>query len=161
MKRFHSGLFGFAVILCTALMLTAFAKNSEAEPRKVIIVNVEKQILYAVTDYKIVYEFDVVTGRGGKETTTGGFTIFKKIEDYTSKTYNAPMPYTMFFTEDGKAIHGTKWATVRSYLHAYLTESVGSMGCVGQTEEHAKTLFEWAPVGTKVAIIDEEEERDN
>lgn len=149
------------MIFCASLMFTAFVKNVKAEPRKVIIVNVERQLLYAVADYKIVYEFDVVTGRGGKETTTGGFKIFKKIKDYTSKKYKAPMPYSMFFTKDGKAIHGTKWATVRSYLHAYLTESVGSMGCVGLTEENAKTLFNWAPVGTTVAVIDEEAERDN
>jgi lipoprotein-anchoring transpeptidase ErfK/SrfK len=35
------------------------------------------------------------------------------------------------------------------------------MGCVGLTEEKAKILFDWAPVGTTVAIIDEEAERDN
>jgi len=71
-------------------------------------------------------------------------------------TYDVEMPYTMFFTEDGKAIHGTKWATVRSYLHAYITESVGSQGCVGLSEEDAKALFEWAPLGTRVDIVEEE-----
>ena len=55
------------------------------------------------------------------------------------------MPYSMFFSKDGKAIHGTSWATLRSYLHAYLTESVGSMGCVGLTEDDAKELYEWTP----------------
>ncbi len=43
-------------------------------------------------------------------------------------TYDAEMPYTMFFTEDSKAIHGTKRATVRSYMHAYFTQPVGSQG---------------------------------
>ena len=109
-------------------MLTAFVEDSDAGPKKAILVNVHDQVLYAVDDFKIVYEFDVITGRPGKETTAGKFTVFKKIEDYTSKKYKAPMPYTMFFSKDGKAVHGTKWATLRSYLHAYLTESVGSMG---------------------------------
>jgi lipoprotein-anchoring transpeptidase ErfK/SrfK len=136
-------------------MLTAFAKDSEAGPRKVILVNVEQQVLYALDDFKIVYEFDVVTGRPGKETTTGKFTVTRKIEDYTSKKYKVPMPYTMFFSKDGKAIHGTKWATLRSYVHAYITESVGSMGCVGLTEDDARALFEWTPVGTPIAILDE------
>jgi lipoprotein-anchoring transpeptidase ErfK/SrfK len=66
------------------------------------------------------------------------------------------MPYTMFFTKDGKAIHGTQMATLRSYLHKYLTESVGSEGCVGLTDDNAKALFDWAPVGTPVIVISEE-----
>ena len=69
------------------------------------------------------------------------------------------MPYTMFFTDDGKAIHGTQMATLRSYLHAYLAESVGSEGCVGLTDDNALALFEWAPVGTPVVVIAEEKEK--
>ena len=34
-------------------------------------------------------------------------------------------------------------------------ESVGSLVCVGLTEEDARTLFEWTPVGTTNAILDE------
>jgi lipoprotein-anchoring transpeptidase ErfK/SrfK len=67
------------------------------------------------------------------------------------------MPYTMFFTKDGKAIHGTSWATLRSYVHTYVTESVGSQGCVGLTDEDAARLFQWAPVGTAVVVLTEEE----
>ena len=115
-------------------MLTAFVEDSEAGPKKAILVNVHDQVLYAVDDFKMVYEFDVITGRPGKESSAGKFAVFKKIEDNTSKKYKAEMPYTMFFSKDGKAVHGTKWATLRSYLHAYVTESVGSMGCVGLPE---------------------------
>ena len=156
MRRLSTGMI-FQIMIFSSLILglTVFAENSHAEPRKVIIVNVEQQVLYAVDDYKIIYEFDVVTGRPEKETTSGKFKITKKIKDYTSKKYKAPMPYTMFFSEDGKAIHGTKWATLRSFLHVSVTESVGSMGCVGLTEDNAKTLFDWAPVGTTIAILDE------
>ena len=156
MKRFHTDVrLGAIIIVCLGLILTAFVEDSNAGPRKVILVNVEQQVLYAVDDYKIIYEFDVITGQPGKETTTGKFKVTRKIKDYTSKKYKAEMPYTMFFSKDGKAIHGTKWATLRSYLHAYVTESVGSMGCVGLTEDDARMLFEWAPVGTTIAILDE------
>ena len=65
------------------------------------------------------------------------------------------MPYSMFFSKDGKAIHGTQWVTVRSYLHAYVTESVGSHGCVGLSREDAKILFDWAPVGTPIEVVEE------
>jgi len=155
MRRYRIGVFsGVFIAVCLGLMFTAFVKDSIAGS-KAILVNVDQQVLYAVDNYKIIYEFDVITGQPGKETTAGKFSIFKKIEDYTSKKYKAPMPYTMFFSKDGKAVHGTKWATLRSYLHAYVTESVGSMGCVGLTEDDARTLFEWAPIGTAIVILDE------
>ena len=155
MRRYRIGVFsGGFIAVCLGLMFTAFVKDSIAGS-KAILVNVDQQVLYAVDNYKIIYEFDVITGQPGKETTAGKFSIFKKIEDYTSKKYKAPMPYTMFFSKDGKAVHGTKWATLRSYLHAYVTESVGSMGCVGLTEDNARSLFEWAPIGTAIVILDE------
>ncbi len=125
---------------------------------KVIYVVTEDQKLFAWEGNDLVFEFDVVTGRPGKETHPGVFNVFRKHEDYTSKTYGAEMPYTMFFTEDGKAIHGTGWATLRSYVHAYLTEHVGSMGCVGLTTDNAEKIFAWAPVGTRVVVVEEETE---
>ena len=162
MRRFQILMqFGVIMIVSLGLMLTAFVEDSDAGPKKAILVNVHDQVLYAVDDFKIVYEYDVITGRPGKETTAGKFTVFKKIEDYTSKKYKVEMPYTMFFSKDGKAVHGTKWATLRSYLHAYITESVGSMGCVGLTEDDARTLFDWTPVGTPVVILDEATEDRN
>ena len=63
------------------------------------------------------------------------------------------MPYAMFFSTDGKAIHGTQMSVLRSYLHAYLNESVGSKGCIGLTDDNAKALFDWAPVGTPIIIL--------
>jgi lipoprotein-anchoring transpeptidase ErfK/SrfK len=121
---------------------------------KKILVNVEQQKLYAVQANKLFYEFDVVTGKPGKETTVGQYRVFRKVKDYTSKTYGSPMPYSMFFSKDGKAIHATSWAILRSYLHTYLTESVGSMGCVGLTEEDAEVLYKWTPKGTLIVILE-------
>jgi lipoprotein-anchoring transpeptidase ErfK/SrfK len=145
-----------AIALAIVVGCLAVPLNALAEAPKIIYVVTDDQKLYAWEGNKRVFEFDVVTGRPGKETEPGVFSIFRKHEDYTSKTYNVPMPYTMFFTQDGKAIHATTWATLRSYIHAYLTESVGSMGCVGLTPEDAKAMFEWAPMKTRVVILEEE-----
>jgi lipoprotein-anchoring transpeptidase ErfK/SrfK len=159
MKCFRTG---FSLLLtvsvCFGPSFPVFAESKNTASLKFIIVDVDSQKMAAMDDYKAVYIFDVVTGRPGKETITGKYKIFKKYEDYTSKKYDVPMPYSMFFSEDGKAIHGTEWATVRSFLHSYITESVGSQGCVGLAEEDAKTLFAWAPVGTPVVILDMAEE---
>ena len=156
MSRFNPR---FALLTVMILSLTAlFIPVTHAGGDKAILVYIDQQKLFAFEDYKLVHEFDVVTGRPEKETVTGKFKITRKVKDYTSKKYDAPMPYSMFFSEDGNAIHGTAWATLRSYVHTYVTESVGSMGCVGLTEADAKVLFEWAPIGTSIAIVEKKEE---
>jgi len=141
--------------LLLAIAFTAWGE--EAATKKEIRVFIERQVLFAFENGEEIYSFDIVTGRDEKETTAGRYQIFRKHEKYTSKTYGSEMPYTMFFTEDGKAIHGTQMATLRSYLHAYLNESVGSQGCIGLTDDNAKALFDWAPIGTPVVVISEEE----
>lgn len=138
------------------LLLLPAGSLLAADPTKVLVVNTDEQKIYAWEDGELIYEFHVVTGRAGKETIAGRFETLRKYEDYTSHTYGAEMPYSMFFTYDGKAIHGTKMALVRSFVHAYMTESVGSHGCVGLAEEEAALLFEWAPLGTRVDVVDEE-----
>lgn len=138
------------------LIIAATAWGGDTAKRKEIRVFLERQVLVALENGEEIYSFDIVTGRNEKETTVGTYKIFRKHEKYTSKTYGSEMPYTMFFTKDGKAIHGTTMATLRSYLHSYLTESVGSEGCVGLTDDDAKALFVWAPVGTPVVVVSEE-----
>ena len=132
----------------------------EASAKKEIRVYVDRQILLAFDGGKQIYRFDVVTGKEGKETVAGTYKIFRKEQKYVSKTYNAEMPYTMFFTSDGKAIHGTLMAPLRSYLKSFGADSIGSQGCVGLTDDNAKVLFEWAPKGTRVVIIHGEEDKD-
>ena len=139
-----------ALLLCTPT--PSRADTTELKSKKEIHVHVVSQTLVALDNSKEIYNFDIVTGQPGKETTLGRYAVSRKHEQYTSKAYGSEMPYTMFFTSDGKAIHGTSVATLRSYIHSYVSESVGSKGCVGLTDDHAKALFEWAPVGTPVIV---------
>lgn len=148
--------FGQRVLGSLALLsIFAWVPALRADTDKIIVVNTGEQKLYAWEEGELVYEFHMVSGRPGKETTAGRFETLRKYEDYTSHSYGAEMPYSMFFTYDGKAIHGTRLALVRSFVHTYITESVGSHGCVGLAEEEAAKLFEWAPLGTRVDVIDE------
>jgi lipoprotein-anchoring transpeptidase ErfK/SrfK len=146
------------VIAGLFLTVASAALAGETEKTQEIRVFIEQQVLVALENGEEIYSFDIVTGRDGKETTAGKYRVFRKHEKYTSKTYGSEMPYTMFFTEDGKAIHGTQMATLRSYLHSYLSDSVGSQGCVGLTDDNAKALFDWARVGTPVVVITENKE---
>jgi lipoprotein-anchoring transpeptidase ErfK/SrfK len=156
-ERFQ--LFGICRIVLIGLLVfthpTVWAEDGAQG--KEIHIYIERQVLIAQEDGEEIYNFDIVTGRDGKETTAGTYEIFRKHEKYTSQAYGAEMPYAMFFSEDGKAIHGTQMATLRSYLHTYITGSVGSHGCVGLTDDNALALFEWAPMGTPVIVISEYE----
>ena len=154
-KQFQ--LFRIGRIVLAGLLILAHPAvwAEDSADGKEIHIYIERQILIAKENGEEIYNFDIVTGRDGKETTAGTYQIFRKHEKYTSQAYGAEMPYAMFFSEDGKAIHGTQMATLRSYLHTYVTESVGSHGCVGLTDDNALALFEWAPMGTPVIVISE------
>lgn len=154
-------------LICSAPLSAAGQSDAAEEDAassgggpKVIYVVTDDQKLYAWEGNQLVYEFDVVTGRPGKETEAGVFSINRKYEDYTSNAYGSEMPFTMFFTLDGKAIHGTTWATVRSFVHEYITGEVGSMGCVGLTRENAEKMFRWAPMGTRIVVVEEEQDEE-
>jgi hypothetical protein len=125
--------------------------------RKRIIVYLGRQKLFAYEAGVLKYEFNCVTGRIGKETDLGEHEIFDKRHPYTSRTYNVPMNYAMFFTKDGKAIHQSTNVLARSYLMYLEAEEmvgprIGSAGCVGLAEDDAKVLYKWAPTRTKVEI---------
>jgi lipoprotein-anchoring transpeptidase ErfK/SrfK len=126
-----------------------------------IVVNLSLRKLRAYAGSVLAYEFDCVVGRPGHDTLPGKFHIFAKEEMHHSRAYgNAPMPYSMFFSSDGKAIHGTPAATLRSYAGylglGRLIPAVGSHGCVGLSEEEAKTLYDRTPMRTLVEIVDRE-----
>jgi lipoprotein-anchoring transpeptidase ErfK/SrfK len=144
-----------AIALTIALLttMTSVVNAEETAAGKEIRVYIDRQFLVALEGGEQKYRFDVVTGRDGKETTAGNYEIFRKHEKYVSKAYGAEMPYTMFFSADGKAIHGTQMAPLRSYLKTFGADDVGSMGCVGLTDDNAKALFEWAPTGTRIVVI--------
>ena len=86
------------------------------------------------------------------------------------------MDYAMFFTTDGKAVHQyhgvvplsasisvtavskearpgevVPLSVVRT-LKSKVSDYMGSHGCVRLTEDNARALYEWTPVGTQVRV---------
>jgi lipoprotein-anchoring transpeptidase ErfK/SrfK len=80
------------------------------------------------------YTWPVSTGRAGYATPAGSFPALRLAREHTSREWDdAPMPYSIFFTGRGHAIHGTP-----------STASLGSPashGCVRLSTENAATLF--------------------
>lgn len=69
MKPLYMGiLFGAIIIACFGSAHTAFAEDNAAGNNKKIVVIIDSQILLAMDGTKIIYEYDVVTGRPKKET---------------------------------------------------------------------------------------------
>jgi len=84
----------------------------------------------------------VVYGADGMQTPTGRFTILRKAADYHSRAYDAPMPYAMFITNTGVALHGSPMSS-RHATH----------GCIGLPTDFAQLLFSAARLGDRVEVV--------
>ncbi|MDG6079086.1 hypothetical protein E3U23_07765 [Erythrobacter litoralis] len=84
----------------------------------------------------------IVYGGNGHESPTGKFPILRMYRDYHSRSYDAPMPFSMFVTNDGVALHGSPMAADRA-----------THGCIGLPISFARLLFEQASKGDVVEIV--------
>lgn len=113
-----------------------------------IKINLSKQRLYAICDGRVIRSIRVSTGRKGKRTPTGCYTIFSKqgagcrSSRYPKPNGGARMPYCMFFHRL-YGIHG--FHSVPSYP--------ASAGCVRTPTSQARWLNHcFARIGTRVCI---------
>lgn len=102
-------------------------------------VSLSKQEAWLLKGGKVVYgPVKVATGRAALPTPTGDFKVYYKVVDGWSTTYNAPMPYSVFFYK-GDAFHEDP-VTVRSH------------GCVHLSLEHAEYFYKFLHLGDKVEV---------
>jgi hypothetical protein len=104
-----------------------------------LLIEVDKsaQRMTVTVDGEQLYDWPVSTGGRGYDTPSGTFKPFRMdIDHYSEEWDNAPMPYSIFFTQTGDAIHGT-------YEQRNLGRAV-SHGCVRLSVKNAATL--WALV---------------
>lgn len=128
--------------------------KSPKQNGKVIIVDISSQRLYAYDNTHVFMNAAVSTGIKGTPTPKGSFFIFKKqpsrymqgpLPGISEQMYDLPgVPWTMFFTEEGAAIHGAYWHN--SFGTPY------SHGCVNLPVAKAKKLYHWADAGTRVYV---------
>jgi lipoprotein-anchoring transpeptidase ErfK/SrfK len=116
-----------------------------------IEVNLSTQYLIAWVGDTSVAETYVSTGRPGFDTPTGTFYINTKLETddmegvLGGEYYNVPaVPWVMYFTDVGHAIHGTYWHSNFGYVMSH--------GCVNLPMDFAEWLYYWADIGTRVEI---------
>ncbi|HMI88639.1 MAG TPA: L,D-transpeptidase [Polyangiaceae bacterium] len=122
--------------------------------KKIIRIYLDQQKVEVWDGSTQLYAFDGVTGDADHPTEPGTFRVISKDKLHHSKKYDVDMHYALFFTADGKALHQYHGFVPLSLVRTAKAGSdwFGSHGCVRLTEEDAKTLYEWAPVGTVVQV---------
>lgn len=110
----------------------------------VLVVSLDEQRAYVYRNGIAIGLSTISSGKPGKDTPTGVFTILQKNKDHRSNLYNnAPMPYMQRLTWDGIALHGGK-------LPGY----PASHGCVRLPHAFAEKLFGITRNGDTVVVSD-------
>jgi L,D-transpeptidase catalytic domain len=118
-------------------------KVSPAGP-VVVLVSLPDQLLYVYRNGFRIGRSTVSTGKPGKRTPTGVFTVLQKKVQHTSSIYKgAQMPHMQRLTWSGIAMHA-------GYLPGY----PASAGCVRMPVDFAAKLYSVTGIGTTVIIAD-------
>ena len=78
-------------------------------------------------------------GKSGAATPVGTFTVQKKVKNYWSKAFDAPMPNSVFF-KPGFAFHAG-------------SPAIASHGCIHLNRGASQQFFDTLQVGDKVQIV--------
>jgi lipoprotein-anchoring transpeptidase ErfK/SrfK len=117
------------------------ARGVPCDVHAVACVSLSRQEAWLMHDGRVVYgPVRVATGRAGLPTPTGNFRVFYKVVDGWSNTYDAPMPYSIYFYE-GDAFHEDP-VTVRSH------------GCIHLSLTNAEYFYRFLHYGDLVEVRD-------
>jgi len=112
-------------IAAAGALAVAFSGAARAD----VLIHVDKaaQRMTVTVDGQQRYVWPVSTGVASYDTPDGTFTPFRMEKDHFSKEWDdAPMPYSIFFTKQGHAIHGTNHASIgRPASHGCVRLHVG------------------------------------
>ena len=120
--------------LRVALIAGAFFVSSAAQAAVLVTIDKSIQQMTVSVDGRPLYQWPVSTGKGGYDTPNGKFKAFRMERDHFSKEWDeAPMPFSIFFTPKGHAIHGS--------LDVKRLGTPASHGCVRLLPANAEKLF--------------------
>ena len=100
-----------------------------------LLIQIDKstQQMTVSEDGQLLYRWPVSTGIARYDTPSGAFKPFRMEKDHHSDEWDdAPMPYSIFFTKKGHAIHGTNHKSIGR---------PASHGCVRLSVQHAAILW--------------------
>ncbi len=124
-------------------------------PPKRIEIDISKQRLYAWEGDEQIYNFVVSTGLRGRDTATGHFEVLDKIPMAYSSVWRLKMPHWLgiyYVANIENGIHALPIRPDGSVMWSGLLGQRASYGCIILNNDAARTLYQWAEIGTKVDI---------
>ena len=124
-------------------------------PPKKIVVDVSEQRMYVYEGTLLIYKWVCSTGEPGRDTRTGTFFVQSRIDEAWSSVWRLRMPYWLGIYWAGSSENGIHALPINSNgttLWAGYLGSKVSFGCVILDTPNARTLFNWAEIGTPVII---------
>ena len=122
---------------------------------KHIEVNLSEQRMYVWQGNTLLHTWVCSTGEPGRNTAVGRFRVLDKIPEAWASTWNLRMPYWLGIYQAGSLENGIHALPIlpngKTLWEGYLGTPV-SYGCVILSTENARTLYNWAEVGTPVWI---------
>lgn len=122
-------------VISFLVALVAMLMTTTVQSKILIKIDLDSQRLSATRASGETVVWKISSGRSGYETPIGHFSVMRMEKDHHSDEYDqAPMPYALFFSPRGLAIHGT------------LEKGLGrpaSHGCVRLAVPNAQQLFNW------------------
>ena len=110
-----------------------------------VVVSVPMQMAFVYRGDRLIGATTVSTGKPGKMTPIGEYTILQKRPFHRSNLYNnAPMPFMQRLTWDGVALHAGN-----------LPGFPASHGCIRIPTAFARKLFEATQLGGQVAVVND------
>jgi LysM repeat protein len=137
---------------------SAPAQSTEAQPsasNKRIVIDLSEQHMYVYQNGELLWSWVTSTGMPGAETIPGSFKVLNKVPNAYAYTWGLQMPYWLGIYWAGSLQNGIHalpiMANGQILWDGYLGQPV-SYGCVILSTENARTLYNWAEVGTPVDI---------
>ena len=113
---------------------------------KEIVVDLHKQVAYALEDGNIKFQGKISSGKRGRATPEGDYRILQKKRHHRSNLWPKPnggakMPYLLRLTNTGIAMH-----------MGNVSRRAASHGCIRMSPSLARKMYKWAKVGTVVHV---------
>lgn len=119
-----------------------WASDIPAAGETKVVIDTLSQLLYVYRDEKLVGVSTISSGKKGRETPLGFWSVMnKKVKGYSRKYDNAPMPYMQMYDPKGIAFHAGPNPGYPA-----------SHGCVRLPLKFAEKLYGVTSIGTKVIV---------
>ena len=124
-------------------------------PPKRIEIDISSQRFYAYHGDRLIYNFPTSTGLPGRDTAVGHYKVQSKIPMAYSSIWRLNMPNWLGIYYVGRienVIHALPIRPDGTVMWGGLLGQKASYGCIILSTQAARTIYEWAEIGTPVDI---------